>query len=165
MERAGKKPSTPAACAPLKHVTKIRCCLVALALGCAAPLPADELAARLVILANARQPESVALARFYAEQRGVPAANLIALPMPETETITWRQFIDEVYQPVQDELFRRHWIEGTASSLLDALGRRRFAFTAQHLSYLVVCRGVPLRVANDPTLLPVPDDGQTPAQF
>jgi uncharacterized protein (TIGR03790 family) len=165
VERAGKKPSTPAACAPLKHVIKIRCCLVALALGCAAPLPADDLAARLVILANARQPESVALARFYAEQRGVPAANLIALPMPETETITWRQFIDEVYQPVQDELYRRHWIEGTASSLLDALGRRRFAFTAQHLSYLVVCRGVPLRVANDPTLLPVSDDGQTPAQF
>ncbi len=113
----------------------------------------DDLAARVVILANSRQPESVRLAEFYAEKRGVPPANIIALPLPEAETVTWREFIDQVWQPLQDELLRRGWIEGTSSHLLDRLGRRRYAPTANRISYLVVCRGVPLRIFNDPTLL------------
>ena len=113
----------------------------------------DDLAARVVILANSRQPESVRLAEFYAEKRGVPPANIIALPLPEAETVTWREFIDQVWQPLQDELLRRDWIEGTSSHLLDRLGRRRYAPTANRISYLVVCRGVPLRIFNDPTLL------------
>lgn len=141
----------------------IRSCLGALAAlaggvllraGPAAALPkADELAARVVILANARQPESVQLAEFYAGKRGIPAANIIALPLPETEDITWREFIDQVYQPVQDELHRRGWLDGTAGRQLDPLGRKRYAFTDNRLAFLVVCRGVPLRIYNDPTLL------------
>ena len=122
-------------------------------LGGGSLLNAADLAARVVILANSREPESVRLAEFYAEKRGVPPANILALPFPEVESITWREFIDQVYQPVQDELYRRGWIEGTATSLLDGLGRRRYGITGQHISYLVVCRGVPLRIYNDPTLL------------
>ncbi len=116
-------------------------------------LRADDLAARVVILANSRSSESVRLAGFYAEKRAVPEANIIALPLPEAESITWREFIDQVWQPVQDELYARGWIEGISSSLPDRLGRRRFAFTGNRISYLVVCRGVPLRIYNDPTLL------------
>ena len=111
------------------------------------------LEARVIILANSRLPESVRLAEFYAEKRGVPRANIVALPLPEADDITWREFIDQVYQPLQDELFQRGWIEGTASSLLDRFGRKRYALNGHHLSYLVVCRGVPLRLYNDPTLL------------
>lgn len=117
------------------------------------PAKAEGPEARVVILANSRQPESVQLAEFYAEKRAVPAANIIVLPLPETEDITWREFIDQVWQPVQDELYKRRWIEGTSSSLLDRLGRRRYAFTGNRISYLVVCRGVPLRIYDDPTLL------------
>jgi uncharacterized protein (TIGR03790 family) len=116
-------------------------------------LQAEGLEDRVVILANSRQPESVRLAEFYAGQRAVPPANILALPLPEAESITWREFIDQVWQPVQDELHRRGWIEGTSSHLLDRLGRRRYAGTGNRISYLVVCRGVPLRIYNDPTLL------------
>ncbi len=123
-------------------------------LGAAGPA-----ADRLVLLANAREPESVALAGFYAAQRHVPAANIIALPLPVAETITWREFIDEIYQPLQDELYRRGWIEGTVTELRDRFGRRRCAFTGHQLSYLVTCRGVPLRIANDAAF------GSTPAHF
>lgn len=128
-------------------------------------LHAEGLEQRVVLLANSRQPESIALARFYAEQRGVPPANIIALPLPEEESITWRQFIDQVWQPVQDELYRRGWIEGTASELLDRLGRRRYALTGHRISYLITCRGVPLRIYNDPTLLPARTGRKTPEQF
>jgi uncharacterized protein (TIGR03790 family) len=139
--------------------------LAAADLSAAGPAKAEDLAARVVILANSRQPESVRLAEFYAEQRGVPAANIVALPLPEAESITWREFIDQVYQPLQDELHRRGWIEGTATSLLDRLGRKRYALTGHHLSYLVVCRGVPLRIYNDPTLLDGPVAKKVAAQF
>lgn len=142
-----------------------RCLWLTFSLTLPLSLRADDLSARLIVLANSRQPESVALARFYAEQRGVPAANLVALPLPEDESITWRQFIDQVWQPLQDELYRRGWLEGTASSLLDRLGRRRYAFTAHRLSYLVVCRGVPLRIHDDPTLLPPRNGRKLAEQF
>lgn len=144
----------------------IRSCLAALVvLAGGGQLRADDLAARVVILANARQPDSVRLAEFYAEKRGIPAANIIALPLPEAETITWREFIDQVYQPLQDTLYQRGWIEGTATSLLDKLGRKRYGFTGHHLSYLVVCRGVPLRIYNDPTLLDESNPRRIAPQF
>ncbi|HVT73380.1 MAG TPA: TIGR03790 family protein [Lacunisphaera sp.] len=139
--------------------------LAALALPGGACLGADDLAARVIIVANAREPDSVHLAEFYAGQRGVPPANIVALPLPEAETITWREFIDQVYQPLQDELYRRGWLEGTATSLVDKLGRKRYGFTGHRLSYLVTCRGVPLRIFNDPTLLPAKPPAQIPAQF
>jgi uncharacterized protein (TIGR03790 family) len=134
----------------------ILCAFLCLVVAIPVMRSADDLASRVIILANSRQPESVRLAEFYAEKRAVPVANIIALPLPEAESITWREFIDQVYQPLQDELHRRGWLEGTGSSLLDRLGRRRFAFLGNRISYLVVCRGVPLRIYNDPTLIEAP---------
>jgi uncharacterized protein (TIGR03790 family) len=136
-----------------RHVLAGMLGLLAVGLLAAGGSVPDDLAARVVILANAREPASVALAEFYAEQRGVPRANLIALPLPEAESITWREFIDQVYQPLQDELYRRGWLQGTTTDLLDRFGRRRYAPTGSRISYLVVCRGVPLRIYNDPTLI------------
>ena len=83
--------------------------LVAANLPAAGMAKADDLASRVVILANSRQPDSVRLAEFYAEKRGVPPVNIIALPLPEAEDITWREFIDQIYQPLQDELYHRGW--------------------------------------------------------
>jgi uncharacterized protein (TIGR03790 family) len=139
-------------------------------LPAAGPAPATEakagdLAARVIILANSRQPDSLRLAEFYAGKRGVPSANIVALPLPETEDITWREFIDQIYQPLQDELYRRGWIEGTATSLVDRFGRRRYAFTGHRLSYLVVCRGVPLRIYNDSPLLDEKNPRRITPQF
>lgn len=113
---------------------------------------AEDLATRVVILANSRQTESVALAEHYAAAREIPRENIVALPLPETETITWRQFVDEVHQPLQDELVRRQWIEATQSELLDPFGRRRATIHGHRIAFLVTCRGVPLRIHHDPTI-------------
>lgn len=136
---------------------KFRRALLALVLGSLAGAGAGaheaDPAVRLVIVANSQQPESVELARFYAGKRGVPTDNIVALPLPMAETITWREFIDQVYQPLQDELYRRGWLEGTESTLVDRYGRRRYAFSGHRISYLVTCRGVPLRVQNEPAFV------------
>lgn len=126
---------------------------------------ADNLAERVVILANASEPESVRLAEFYAEKRGIPPANIIALEMPGAESITWREFIDQIYQPLQDELVRRGWISGTGSKLLDRFGRKRYSITGHRISYFVTCRGVPLRIHNDPTLFDEALIKNMPMQF
>lgn len=126
---------------------------------------ADEAARRVIVLANSADPDSVALARFYAAQREVPVENIVALPMPPAESITWREFIDQIYQPVQDELVRRNWINALPSTLVDALGRKRYSILGHRISYLVVCRGVPLRIYHDPTIVDERQRAQTPVKF
>ena len=139
--------------------------LLVLAVPAWAAVGGETLAQRVIVLANSRQPESVRLAQFYADKRAIPRANIIALPMPEEESITWRTFIDQVYQPLQDELIARGWLSGTSTTLLDGFGRRRYGITGNRISYLVVCRGTPLRIYNDPTLLDEKKKATTPAHF
>jgi uncharacterized protein (TIGR03790 family) len=110
--------------------------------------PAD-LASRVVVLANANDADSVRLARYYAEKRGVPPGNVIALPMSSAETIGWPEFINTVYQPLQDGLVARGWIDAFGTTLTDGIGRKRYGIHGHRISYLVVCRGVPLRVNDE----------------
>lgn len=107
---------------------------------------------RVIVLANADQPESLKLAAYYAEKRGIPAENVVALPMVGDETITWGVFVDSIFQPLQDQLVRRHWIDAIRTELKDSVGRTKYAFSGHKISYLVVCRGVPLRIQHDPDL-------------
>ena len=115
---------------------------------------ADDLASRVVILANSEDPGSVQLANYYAQKRGIPYANILALAMPVAEAISWRQFVDTVFNPLQAELVRRQWIDAIGMDLTDAVGRKKYVIAGHKISYLVVCRGVPLKVVNDPLLPP-----------
>lgn len=108
---------------------------------------------RVVILANAEDPDSLRIAHYYAQKRGVPVENIVSLPMPMAETITWREFVLSIWQPLQDELVRREWIDGSTTKLFDEVGRRKMAFSGHNISYLVICRGVPLRINHDSILL------------
>ena len=126
--------------------------LAALAVLAAAGVRGERLADRVVIVANSDDPDSVPLGEHYATVRGVPPANLIALPMPLEETITWREFVATVWQPLQDELVRRGWIDAIPMNLLDEVGRRKYYIAGHRIAALVLCRGVPLRIAHDPSL-------------
>jgi uncharacterized protein (TIGR03790 family) len=126
---------------------------------------AESLESRTVIVVNARDRDSVELGEFYADQRGIPRTNVIALPMPAAESVTWREFVDQVWQPLQDELIKRGWLDGIESTSLDTLGRKRIAVTGHRLAYLVVCRGTPLRIYHDPTLADEATLRRIPAQF
>jgi uncharacterized protein (TIGR03790 family) len=108
------------------------------------------LADRVVILANAADPDSMAIARHYAQVRSVPAANIIAIEAPTDETITWDTFVAKVWSPLEDELVQRGWIDAIAMDLVDDVGRRKYAVSGHRIAALVVCRGIPLRIANDP---------------
>ncbi|HWA87823.1 MAG TPA: TIGR03790 family protein [Opitutus sp.] len=118
----------------------------------AAAAHADDLAARVVVLANRDDADSMRIAQHYVAARGVPAANIVALPMPQAETITWKEFIGEIWEPLEAELVRRGWIDAIKMDLVDPIGRTKYAVSGCRISYLVVCRGVPLRIMHDPGL-------------
>jgi uncharacterized protein (TIGR03790 family) len=126
----------------------------ALVLGAAATtaLRADEAASRIVIVANSDDPDSLRLAHYYAAKRAVPEKNIFAFKMPLAETITWPEFVGSVWQPLEDELVRQGWIDAIGMTLTDAVGRKTYVTNGHRISYLVVCRGVPLRISHDPAL-------------
>ncbi len=133
--------------------TALRAVLILGVLGALPSRAADENpAARLVLLANSADRDSLRVARRYAEARGVPLENIVALPMPTAETITWREFIATIWQPLEDELIRAKWIDAIPMSTVDAVGRKKIDVHTHRLTALVVCRGVPLAIAHDPAL-------------
>jgi uncharacterized protein (TIGR03790 family) len=110
-------------------------------------------AEHVVVVANASLPDSIAVARHYMAARAIPEANLVALPMPTGETVTWRQFVSEVWGPLAAELVLRGWIDAIPMDLVDEVGRRKYAVSGHRIEAMALCWGVPLRIANDPTLL------------
>lgn len=113
---------------------------------------ARELASRVIVLANSDDPGSLRIARHYAEKRAVPEANIIALKLPLREEISWREFVELLWQPLLGQLVREQWIDAIPMALTDAVGRTKHAPNGHRIVALVVCRGVPLKVAHDPAL-------------
>jgi uncharacterized protein (TIGR03790 family) len=131
------------------------------AAGCAAAGLADQ----VVLLANAADPDSVAIAQHYAEVRGVPEANIITLSMPTTETVSWGEFVASVWNPLEAELVRRGWIDAIGMDLFDRAGRRKYAVSSHRIAALVTCRGVPLRISDDAELLALDSATKGPAEL
>jgi len=122
-------------------------------------------ASRVVLLVNANDKDSLRIARHYAAARAVPEANIVSLPLSREETISWEEFVRTLWQPLQDELVRRGWIDALQGSRLDPAGRRKVAASGHSISYLVVCRGVPLRITNAPELIIPSQDIDPREQF
>jgi len=114
----------------------------------AADLPEDP-AVDTILLVNRDRPDSVRLGEYYADHRGIPRENLIALTLPDAETISWKVFVDRIWEPLQTELIRRGWIEGSLGSERDPMGRRTLQIRGHHIEFLVPFRGVPLRIEQD----------------
>ncbi len=110
--------------------------------------PAD----RVILVANGDDPDSVAIARHYAQVRRVPAANVIVLHTSLAETITWKEFVATVWSPLEEQLVKGGWIDALPMDLFDDVGRRKYAVSGQRIAALVTCRGIPLRIDNDPAL-------------
>ncbi|KRP36641.1 MAG: hypothetical protein ABS34_06485 [Opitutaceae bacterium BACL24 MAG-120322-bin51] len=121
-------------------------------------------AAHVVVVVNTNDSGSAEIAEYYTEQRGIPKDNIIALKMPNQETVTLREFVDTIYNPLLNALIEKGWMNAVKATGLDVVGRERVSVATHHISYLVTTRGVPLRIANDATLLG-PGLEELPEQF
>lgn len=125
---------------------------------------AEDAASRVFVVAASNDADSIELAEYYMSRRGIPAENLIALALPTEETVSWKSFADEIHAPLLHELSRRGLIDGTISQKRDSAGRLILEFSSgfdpenaiagTKIAYLVLCRGVPLRIKNDEAQLP-----------
>jgi uncharacterized protein (TIGR03790 family) len=125
---------------------------------------ADDEADRVVVLVNASDPDSAMIAKYYTEQRGIPQDNIVVLKMPTKETVTVSEFVESIYNPLLKALIQQGWVHAVKTTEPDVVGRERVSIATHRISYLVTTRGVPLRIANDATLLGS-GLGQLPAQF
>jgi uncharacterized protein (TIGR03790 family) len=130
--------------------------LTAFCLGCSPGWSIDP--KNVVILVNQSEDESIDLGYYYALKREVPIENIVHLALSSEEQISWELYLDNIYNPLMSWLFAAGWMDGFSSERLDASGRQVSLVNGHKIEALVVCKGVPLRIQNDPSRLP-PRDG------
>ncbi len=113
---------------------------------------------QVLVLANEDDESSVEIAEYYLGKRRIPKENLILLPVSPKEEISWSVFLEEIYNPLRSVLVEDEWIEAIPSELLDSMGRRRYGVTGHRIDYLVICRGVPLKIKEDTERLEIESD-------
>ena len=119
--------------------------------------PTDE----AIVLYNSSKPSSVALAKHYAEQRGIPENRLVGLPCPDQETISRNEFESGIREPLLRKFIEQDWWTMEKRDLVDPNGRRYNQVpqvVRQDVRVLVIMRGVPLRVQRMTTEDPGPKD-------
>ena len=121
-----------------------------LALGAVLPLPASAQRAATfdyrpatAVVYNAADPESKALAEYYAAKRSIPAANLLGLQTSSEETITRSEFQKTIESPLRAAFIERGWWKTGA---VPQQGNIAIQTT---MRVLALMRGLPLRISEE----------------
>ncbi|MFM8231630.1 MAG: TIGR03790 family protein [Chthoniobacterales bacterium] len=117
------------------------------------PRPSREAAATLVVF-NTRDPESRALADYYAERRYIPYEQVIGLDCPTEEEITRDQFSDTIETPLKKLFDRKGWWE-IRKGFED-----QTEVTGSRIRYVALMRGMPLKIKT--TIVPPAPDKPAP---
>ncbi len=117
----------------------------------AAKEPATEphpLADQVVIVANERNAHSQEIAAYYARARGISTDRIILLDVPDRETISRGAYNQYIHNPLLRILDERGLMEVRFDAAPeDPEARQGYTLIANHLRYLVLCYGMPLRVS------------------
>ena len=114
---------------------------------------ADEaLAASTIVVYNKGVPESVALGKFYAQQRGIAREHLVGLDCSSNEVITRSDYDDTIADPLRKIFEKRGW---WTTHELDG----KTSVVESSIRFVAVIKGVPLKIqsmANYPGDTPGP---------
>ena len=119
-------------------------------------LPAQTnalLAKEMVIVVNRNDPDSLSIGQYYARQRGIPESRIVQLSAPIKETITIAEYAKTVANPLLNAMLENKWVKGVKAGSKDAYGRERLSVSIHSIPFVVLIKGVPLRIANDPLLI------------
>lgn len=123
-------------------------CSFAFSVACAVGVERHPLADEVVIVANRAVDGSEDVARYYAERRGIEPERIIVLDMPDRETISRAAFNRRILNPLVEALDERGFMELVLERApVDGSERRGYSVVYNRLRYMVLCHGVPLRVA------------------
>ena len=123
-----------------------------LALDSVSPLHAQNPGDEVVVIYNTRVPESKDVAEHYAELRRVPSAQVLGFDLTANETMSRADYRARLQAPLIKALESKtllHFGETTQST--DS-GSPTAAAAQPKIRYLVLCYGVPLRIAEDSSL-------------
>ena len=124
----------------------------------------QALADEMIVVVNRNDPDSLAIGQYYAQQRGIPESNIVELSTPTEETITITQYVETVANPLLNALLDNERVKGVKDRSKDRYGRERLSVSIHRIPFIVLIRGVPLRIANDPALIEE-ETANLPTQF
>ncbi len=108
----------------------------------------DTRGTQVVVVYNRQVPDSRQVADHYQALRQVPTNQVIGLDLPTGETLSQADYALKLEQPLLQELIARRLLTYAAP----AGGPPPALPTAATVRYLVLCYGVPLKIAADSSL-------------
>ncbi|MGI9113808.1 MAG: hypothetical protein DLM52_06235 [Chthoniobacterales bacterium] len=100
----------------------------------------EPLAPQTIVVFNQELPESVALAKFYAEKRGIARDHLVPLDCPVEEEISREQYDATIAEPLRQVFGERGWWKIRDN----AEGQHRVEGLTIH--FVALIKGVPLKI-------------------
>lgn len=125
-------------------------CVLLAARVASAPAAAHPDAADTLVVFNTKEPRSAEIARYYAEKRGIPEKNLCPIECSTQEEITRVEFNNAVLRPIR-EWAQVHDLLKIGAVRVAGQPREVITATGGHLKYVVLCYGVPVKIAHDPS--------------
>jgi len=113
----------------MKHIIRLILVFILIWHSTAFALEAEE----ILVIANQKVPESVGLATYYMERRGIPDDHLVLVDAPTTEQCSRKDYEAQIAAPVREALSR--------------------FLPAWRIRCLVTTYGVPLKIAHPETAL------------
>ena len=128
-----------------------RSLLASTAMGlCALPVSAARTpeADATVVVFNRTDPDSEKLAQYYAVRRDIPADHLVGLVCAPTEEISRGEYETTLAGPLRTLFQTRGWWT------MGKDGGGRTVVRQTRIRFLALIRGIPLKIAHDPTIPP-----------
>jgi uncharacterized protein (TIGR03790 family) len=109
----------------------------------------------VVVVYNSQVPESKSVAQYYARLRQVPDTQVCGFSLTTNEIMSRQEFRDTLQKPLaawleKSGLWRSSWV--TAAATNGEPQKMDYRVTASKIRYLVLCYGVPVKIAPDPNL-------------
>jgi uncharacterized protein (TIGR03790 family) len=101
-------------------------------------------AAATVVIYNRNQPESLALAKYYAQKRHIPDEQLIGLNCSKEEEISRDEYLVDIEAPVRARFTKNNWWKISR----DEKSGRRFVEWSK-MRFAALMRGVPMKIRSD----------------
>ncbi len=103
----------------------------------------DQLAAATVVIFNAEMRDSAALAKFYAQKRGIARDHLVGLHCPVEEEISRKQYDATIAEPLRSIFSKRHWWKRR-----DETDPAR-GFFVNSIRFVALIKGIPLKIRSE----------------
>lgn len=116
----------------------------------------NSLSAATLVLFNSSDPESEELARYYAQKRDIPPDQIVGLSCPASEEISRADFDRTIAAPLREKMESNGWwkiarVEGNKKAVVET-----------SIRFVAIMRGMPLKIAADPSIRPPTDTRNIP---